>query len=203
MGRPRTVSDAQILDAVRQSVLAHGPQVSLNEVASRVGVTQPALLKRFGSRRRLMLAALVNRAPPPWVETLNRGPDARSLREQLEELVASFARDIEERLPFWSALRESGIPHDEVLAVVSDPPPPVVGLRAMCGWLERGQQQKLVKLSGLSAESVAAALMGAVFGRSHAHHLLNRPWTQASTAQFVRDVAEMFRRVLSPRAGAR
>lgn len=197
MARPRTVSDEQILEAVRQSVLEHGPRVSLNEVASRVGVSQPALLKRFGSRQQLILSALVPRIPAPWLSHLEAGPDGSPLREQLEGLVGRLARDMEGRLPCWSALRESGIPHEEVFAAMK-PPPPVVALKAMTGWLARAEKRGLVALRGLAVESVAAALMGAVIARAHAQHLLNRPWTQASTAEFVRDLTEMFLRVLLP-----
>ena len=67
MGRPRQITDEQILDTTRTCVLEHGAQVSLDVVAERLGVTAPALLKRFGCRQELMVNALRPPAPPPVV----------------------------------------------------------------------------------------------------------------------------------------
>lgn len=58
MARPRQISDEQILTTMCSCVLSHGPQVSLDLVAKELGVTGPALLKRFGTREELMLRAL-------------------------------------------------------------------------------------------------------------------------------------------------
>lgn len=66
MTRPRTVTDQAILDAARHCAMERGPAVSLDVIAERVGVTSPALLKRFGSRQDLMIAALRPSDPPAW-----------------------------------------------------------------------------------------------------------------------------------------
>lgn len=197
MGRPRLVSDEQILDAVRESVREWGPRVSLNEVAARIGVSQPALLKRFGSREQLMLSALVRPGPPPWLAVVDAGPDARPLREQLEDVVARIARDMEEHLPSLSALRESGIPHQKFIASMK-PSPPVLALKTLTAWLKRAQARGLIASRGLSHENVAAALMSSVIARAQIQHLLNNTWTKSGTREFVRDVTEMFVRVLTP-----
>ena len=56
-GRPRTVSDEAIFDAVRTVVTEVGPSgLTLAAVADRVGLTAPALTQRFGSKRNLLLA---------------------------------------------------------------------------------------------------------------------------------------------------
>ena len=56
-GRPRTVSDEAIFDAVRAVVTDVGPGgLTLAAVANRVGLTAPALTQRFGSKRNLLLA---------------------------------------------------------------------------------------------------------------------------------------------------
>ena len=68
MARPRTITDEQILGTMRASVLEHGPAVSLDFVAEKLGVTGPALLKRFGSRQKLMIEALKPPEVPTWVE---------------------------------------------------------------------------------------------------------------------------------------
>lgn len=200
MARPRTVSDKQILDAVRASVLEHGPRVSLTEVANRVGVSQPALFKRFGSRRKLMLSALVPPCAPSWLLELEGGPDARPFAEQLRRLIVSIGRDVEEKMPCLSALRESGIPREEILANMSGSPP-VENLRALTRWLERAAEKKQVDPCGMRLESVAAGLIGAVTARFHVQHLLNRAWTRTTDSEFADDVTQMFLRILCPARG--
>ena len=56
-GRPRSVSDEVIFDAVAQVVTEVGPGgLTLGAVARRAGLTAPALTQRFGSKRGLLLA---------------------------------------------------------------------------------------------------------------------------------------------------
>jgi AcrR family transcriptional regulator len=56
-GRPRTVSDESIFDAVTAVVTEAGPAgLTLAAVADRVGLSAPALTQRFGSKRSLLLA---------------------------------------------------------------------------------------------------------------------------------------------------
>lgn len=57
MGRPRTASDDDILDATARAISRHGPaRLTLASVASEVGITAAAILQRFGSKHGLLLA---------------------------------------------------------------------------------------------------------------------------------------------------
>ncbi|BBH68519.1 hypothetical protein ACTI_52040 [Actinoplanes sp. OR16] len=57
MARPRTVSDAAILAAAAHAVAEAGPaNVTLALIGDRVGLTAAALLRRFGSKEKLLLA---------------------------------------------------------------------------------------------------------------------------------------------------
>ncbi|SNY62906.1 TetR family transcriptional regulator [Paractinoplanes atraurantiacus] len=57
MARPRTVSDAAILAAAADAVAHTGPaNVTLAQIGDRAGLTAAALLRRFGSKDRLLLA---------------------------------------------------------------------------------------------------------------------------------------------------
>ena len=75
MARPRLITDEQILQTMRASVLEHGPAVSLDLVAEKLKVTGPALLKRFGTRQALMIEAL---KPPEEPTTTRRKPQRRA-----------------------------------------------------------------------------------------------------------------------------
>jgi AcrR family transcriptional regulator len=57
VARPRTVSDTAILAAAAEAVGALGPaNVTLARIGARVGLTPAALVRRFGSKDRLLLA---------------------------------------------------------------------------------------------------------------------------------------------------
>ncbi len=57
VGRPRTVSDEAIIAAAGRAIARHGPaRLTLAHVAAEVGITPAALLQRFGSKHRLLVA---------------------------------------------------------------------------------------------------------------------------------------------------
>jgi AcrR family transcriptional regulator len=159
MARPRQVSDEEVFAAVREAVLQQGPQVSLDVVAERIGVTAPALFRRFGSRHEILLQSLRPPERPPFLEVLAKGPDDRPITEQLIEVFTQFGHFVVETLPCMSALRESGLPFEKIHGSFEEPPP-VRTLRALSGWLQRAADRKLLRIS--DATATATAMLGAV-----------------------------------------
>lgn len=194
VARPRLISDEQILATMRASVLEHGPQVSLDVVAGQLNVTGPALLKRFGSRRALMIQALRPPESPQLLSVLQRSPDTRPLDAQLEELLGALWDFITEVLPCIAALRESGIPHDEVFDVKRDSPGRFIKL--LHRWLEQARDQGLVE--GDVLEAAATAMLGAVQTRVFTAHVVKQPLTARHRREYLRDLTQFFTRALSP-----
>src|SRR5207249_9328021 len=85
MGRPKEVTDEQIVVAARRCFLERGAGVSAGEIARKLGVSHTTLFNRFGSKEALMVAALAPPQTVPWVTALDAGPDDRPIREQLVE----------------------------------------------------------------------------------------------------------------------
>lgn len=55
--RPRTVDDGQILEAAGRIIAQRGPgRFTLADVGAEIGLSAAALVRRFGSKRGLMLA---------------------------------------------------------------------------------------------------------------------------------------------------
>ena len=106
MGRPRQISDEQILTAMRSCVLARGPNVALEVVAKELAVSVPALLKRFGNRQKLMLAALRPPDEPEWIAEVARGPGEgpleRQLLEMFERIFAFMSRNAQPATEFFN-----------------------------------------------------------------------------------------------------
>lgn len=195
MARPRQISDEQILTTTKRCVLDHGPHVSLELVADELGVTSPALLKRFGSRKQLMLRALVPPHTPPWTAQLEKGPDERPLVEQLEELFRGISSFFAEMVPCISALRESGIGHEEMMALHGDAPP-IKNIKAMAAWLRAGAARGLLDCEHF--ESAATAIMGGITTRQWLGHMYKHHWSERSEREHVRELALFFSRALAP-----
>lgn len=200
MTRPKTVPDAAILDAARFCARDRGPAVSLDVIARRVGLTSPALLKRFGSRQKLMIAALRPTDPPEWVRDLAAGPDARPLERQLAELISRVLDFFSQEMPCISALAESGFPVSEIFDG-TQAPAPFRSIWALSGWLERAQKRGLIDakaIAGSDFEGVASGLLGALHGRVFLSDFMGPSFWRGSREGFVADLARIYARALSP-----
>lgn len=196
MARPRLISDEQIISVTRKCALELGAQVSLDTVAGELGVTGPALLKRFGSRQELLLRALRPPENPAFIEHWSDGPDARPLREQLTERLFETWTFFEEMVPCISVLRESGIPHDKVFDGKLKNPLRI--LNAISKWLELGQKEGLIDVP--SPDSVATAMLGSLQTRAFTAHIAKLKYSARSNREYLSDLVELFMRALAPRA---
>ena len=78
MARPRGISDEDLLAAAQELLYEVGPAAfTLEKAAARAGVSAATLIKRFGSKRQLLLA--LNRR---WVASIGPGIAAATEREQ-------------------------------------------------------------------------------------------------------------------------
>ncbi len=194
MARPRQITDEQILTAMRASVLERGAGVSLDVVAERLGVTSPALLKRFGSRLELMLKALQPPDAPAWMADLDRGPDERPLEVQLAEHFNRLWDHFLEVIPCVSALRESGVPHDKIFEGKRNAP--VHAIRAISRWLEKARDAGLIEAE--APESVATAILGALQTRAFTSHVAKVQYSTRSNREYLGDLVQLFTRALAP-----
>src|SRR4051794_1924976 len=104
MGRPRQVLDEEILEAARACFIEHGASVSTETIAARLGVSGPALLKRFGSKKELLKAAFSVGERPPWLPLVETGPDGRGLPEQLLEVAVAIDAFFRKMVPAFAVL---------------------------------------------------------------------------------------------------
>jgi AcrR family transcriptional regulator len=194
MARPRLVSDDQILATMRKSVLAHGPSVPLDAVANELGVTGPALLKRFGSRQALFVKALLPRGQSAWLQSLEAGPDDRPIEVQLESHFIEVAEFFGEMIPCMAALRQAGLTHKEMHRYRQGGP--TKGRDTFARWLTRARDQGLVETE--APEMVATAMLGAVWSQLFIAHLQMKPWSARDQHPYFRELARIFDRALRP-----
>jgi AcrR family transcriptional regulator len=196
MARPRLITDEQILRTMRAAVLQHGPSVSLDLVAGDLGVTSPALLKRFGSRQNLMIAALRPPDDSQWVQPAP--PDDRPLVDQLEAMLTEFWEFLAQVVPCVMALRESGI--DPRLWRPPNFSGPRKGLAGLERWLEAAKARGLADFA--DAESAANSMLGALHIRTLTAHLERQSMATRLHRRYLHGLAVFFADALAPRGRA-
>ncbi|MGQ0507266.1 MAG: TetR/AcrR family transcriptional regulator [Myxococcaceae bacterium] len=194
MARPRQITDEQILASMREAVLAHGPAVSLDVVAGELNVSGPALLKRFGSRQALMLAALKPSPNPEWIAHVLKGPTDAPLEEQLLDIFTRLMDFMSANVPCLVALRESGIPMGEVFPKAEGGPER--GIKVMQRWLRQAKKQGLVTAD--EVDTAAFAVIGALQTRAFFTHLTQKNSPGSAQRQYVAELARLFARTLAP-----
>ncbi len=160
MGRPKEVTDEQIVVAARRRFLERGAGVSAHNIARELGVTHTTIFNRFGSKEALMIAALGPPEKVPWVATLEAGPDDRPIREQLAELCMVMSTYFQNLQAGLAVLHAAGITREKVWRGRKGEPPPVQAFRALTEWLRRAQSQRL--LATCDVKTLAATILGAL-----------------------------------------
>jgi AcrR family transcriptional regulator len=199
MTRPRQVTSEAILDAARTCAVERGPSVSLEVIAERLGVTPPALLKRFGSREAMMIAALRTIEEPTWVQGLAEGPSDAALEEQLTALFTRILDYFSSEAARMSALCESRIPFNRIYDA-ERPPPPVQHTWTLAGWLDKACTRGLVAHEDF--EMVAIGMLGALHARAFLKHFFGRSFWRGSRRDYVSGLANLYARALAPVATA-
>jgi AcrR family transcriptional regulator len=83
MARPQRHPDSTLIEAAAATIAAQSGAWSLEDVARRVGMSPAAMIKRFGSKRGLLLAVVTT-----WVASIPDAPAARDVAEPVAELEA-------------------------------------------------------------------------------------------------------------------
>jgi AcrR family transcriptional regulator len=160
MGRPKEVTDEQIVAAARRCFLERGAGVSAVDIASELGVTHTTLFNRFGSKEALMIAALGPPEKVPWAAALEAGPDDRPIREQLLEHCTVMSAHFEKLQAGLAVLHAAGITSGKIFRSRRSEPPPVQAFRALTAWLRRAQSQG--RMAKCDVETLAATILGAL-----------------------------------------
>ncbi len=168
MARPRQVSDDEILEIARQTFLDCGPGVSTTVIAGRVGMSQAALFKRFGTKQGLMLAALAPSETPPFLALIDDGPTHAPADQQLREIGHAVSQFFQSMVPCVSVLHASGLDRDAMFDRY-DIPPPVRTQMAMTAWMQRAVDLRVVR--EVHPQDTAIAFLGTLHIRAFMNHI--------------------------------
>jgi len=199
LARPRTISDDQILQTALECFLEHGPSVSTDVIAEKLGVSPQALFKRFNNKHDLMLAAVAPCGDAPWIPSVEAGPDDRPFSDQLSEILhelAEFFVDISRRM---SVLRWSNLDPREMMEKHAEPPP-LVDLRVLSGWLERAAERGLIR--PIDFKATAMMMLTSMHGPAMLTDMLGKHPTGHSRDEYVACMVDILLQGMVPRAAS-
>jgi AcrR family transcriptional regulator len=192
MVRPRLHTDESILSAMRQAAMQYGPGVSLQTVADEIGISAPALLKRFGTREQLLLRALELPTPESFINSVRHMPDDRPLPAQLQDVLETLWKLFNKTVPCVAALRESGAAQHEVTKHLL--PLRLTVIAWLKEWLVHAHQQRLIDCA--SYDAVTTAMVGAIQSTAFERHVLRKERTPKDHEASMQGLAMLFARAL-------
>lgn len=142
--RPQHRTNEEILKIARDVFTKNGPQSSVEDIAKLVGISQPALFKRFGTKQNLLIEALKVPTHLPWENKALSDIDNRSFVEQYTELVLEVRTWFAKLQPLLSAIKFSGIPTKDIMKDHTEPIP-VRSARLVSDWLKRCNDKNLIR----------------------------------------------------------
>lgn len=92
-GRPRTISAEAVLQVATNAYWHEGPEVSVNDICQRAGVSKPSLYREFGSEDGLATAALEHYADMVRGRIMELLSSKCAFAAKLEALIAFASED--------------------------------------------------------------------------------------------------------------
>jgi AcrR family transcriptional regulator len=195
MVRPRNTTDEEILDEARACFLEHGAGASTTLIAARLGISHASLFQRFGTKEKLMRAALLPPLEQPWIALLRSGPDDREVRAQLLELAHEIYTFLERIVPCIAVLRSAGITVESVAERPEDIPP-VRARREVAAWFSRAVERGLVR--PIKPEHAADLFLGALHFRPFCQHISRKGFSRADSRAYLEVAVDAICQTLDP-----
>ncbi len=193
MVRPKQISDEQILETARACLMESGVGVSVQVIADRVGLSQPALFKRFGTKQNLVMQALAPPERPPVLDWIDSRPVPGPIRPQIEELLTMVWMTFRVLFPMIALIRTSTIDLETFFSRY-ETPPPVRLLRSIAEYLGRAQERGQIR-GDVDVAASAQGLLGVLQGRAFFQFLMGVEYSPDDQA-YIRSVADMISRGL-------
>jgi AcrR family transcriptional regulator len=139
--------------------MEQGPSVSTAVIARRLGLSAPALFHRFGSKEKLLIAAMCPDPSTMPLKALERPLDSRPIEEQLREIASEVTQFMRMIMPRIQVLQSAGVSPIQAWQHY-ETPPPLLLFRALSGWFKRASEAKRIRTC--EPNHIAAAFMGSL-----------------------------------------
>lgn len=168
MGRTRSISDEQILEAARALFLEHGIEAKTTDIAERAGVSEGTIFKRFRTKENLFLKAMVPESRLPWADDLDELVGRGDLRENLEKIAMDMIDFFLEMIPKMNMVLSQNF--ELKRHIMNDPEaPPLVSLRKLSRYFD--QEQRAGRIRRCDSEVLARLFLGALHHYSFAERM--------------------------------
>lgn len=165
-------------------------------IAEDLAVSSQAILKRFGSKQKLMLAAMAPK-DAEWIPVVEAGPDDRPIRQQLTNLLeelATFFVDVARQI---SVLQFSGVDPRDLMSRY-DEAPPLRDIRILAAWLDRAAERGLIR--PIDSKAMAMMMLTSMHGPAMLTDMLGKHPTGHSQSDYVNFVVDIVLQGLEPKA---
>lgn len=153
MPRPRSISNDEIVHAARECFLEHGSTCSTVLIADKLGISQAAIFKRFGSKEALIEAAMSAPSFEQYNRLLRKEPDERPIYDQVLEIVDAVYTNLKAALPTIASMM-AGKAHANTM-----PKYPLILYKMLINWFNEAKKQGRIKGS---VEVASSAILGSV-----------------------------------------
>lgn len=171
------------------AVLELGPSVSTNMIASRIGMSQAALFKRFGTKEKLILAALSRpqmMTGNPVAALLMAGPTQAPIRDQLIDIGTSILTVMRKLVPCMAMLHAAGIDPREEMS--HDMAPPIQGRKLLTAWLQQAMDQGRIR--SMDPHIMAVGFLGMLKARPFREVILGDTGLECSDTIYVTQLVD-------------
>lgn len=156
-------------------------------IAGDLGVSSQAILKRFGSKQKLLLAAMAPEEAS-WIPLVEAGPDDRPIREQLTSLLEELATFFVQVARQISVLRFSGVDPRDLMSRYEEAPP-LRDIRILAAWLDRAAERKLIR--PIDSRAMAMMMLTSMHGPAMLTDMLGKHPTGHSQTEYVNFVVDI------------
>ncbi len=186
--RPRQFTDEDILTATKACILELGPSVSTTVIAERVGMSQAALFKRFGTKEKLFLEALSRPVRDnPITKLLEQGPNDEPIREQMIKMGEAILTVMRGVVPCMAMSHAAGLNPAEHMS--GEDSPPIQGRKMLTQWFRLAIEQQRVR--PFDPHVMAVAFLGMLAGRPFRETILADTALKCSDHTYVSQVIDV------------
>ena len=161
MSRPRSIDDAQILEAARKLFLEGGARASTAAIAKAAGVSEGTIFKRFETKQHLFFAAMGLPRPIEASRLLAGRAGTGDVQTHLVEVSMEIIAFFGVMVPRMNLLCAHPAYDPKVVFADDSEPPPVRLVRGLAVWLDHEATSGRVRPG--ASEKVARVLLGALF----------------------------------------
>lgn len=161
MGRTRSITNEQILEAAREVFLEKGIRATTLDIAQRAGVSEGTVFKRFDTKEALLSECMERPFLAPWITMTQEmaSTPAADLAAELEQICESMLNFFVILQPMIHLQMSRGMSAGRF--VKDRESPPIQGVMALTTYLHTQQRHGL--LGPVDPEIAARMLIGSVF----------------------------------------